>query len=54
VDSQYQNVVPLPMSVEMKPRDTEEPIFNNDTTINYDIGENKISKREDVEIPPAA
>ncbi|HBN6777530.1 TPA: IS481 family transposase, partial [Elizabethkingia anophelis] len=54
LDSQYQNVVPLPMSVEMKPRDTEEPIFNNDTTINYDIGENKISKREDVEIPPAA
>ncbi|HBN6704127.1 TPA: IS481 family transposase, partial [Elizabethkingia anophelis] len=54
LDSQYQNVVPLPMSVEVKPRDTEEPIFNNDTTINYDIGENKISKREDVEIPPAA
>ncbi|QGN22314.1 IS481 family transposase [Elizabethkingia anophelis] len=54
LDSQYQNVVPLPMSVEMKPRDTEEPIFNNDTTINYNIGENKISKREDVEIPPAA
>ncbi|ATC36316.1 integrase catalytic subunit [Elizabethkingia anophelis R26] len=54
LDSQYQNVVPLPMSVEMKPRDTEEPIFNNDTTINYDIGVNKISKREDVEIPPAA
>jgi len=42
------------MSVEMKPRDTEEPIFNNDTTINYDIGVNKISNMEDFEIPPAA
>ncbi|MCT3960067.1 IS481 family transposase [Elizabethkingia anophelis] len=54
LDSQYQNVVPLPMSVEVKPRDTEEPIFNNDTTINYDIGVNKISNMEDIEIPPAA
>lgn len=54
LDSQYQNVVPLPMSVEVKPRDTEEPIFNNDTNINYDIGVNKISNMEDIEIPPAA